>query len=452
MKWTRIDRPFPLPSYVKDALEKLDDDGFVAYVVGGSVRDFLLGKEPKDHDIATSADPDELVRVFPDAVTVGKAFGVLKIPVPAEAGRPASLLEVASFREDLEYADHRHPKRVRFTGPYEDAQRRDFTVNGMFYDPKTSRILDCVGGIDDLRRGLVRAIGDPKARFLEDALRLLRAVRFSASLAFRMDDETAAALKLRAKLIEKISLERVRDEMTLMVTGPNPALAVMLLSELALLPRVLPELEALRGVKNTPAYGAENDVWSHTLRMMTWLVKNHPSRSSTLAWGALLHAIGKPLAARKSGGKNFNGHEIEGARIAQLVCERLRMPKSEIDAIVSLVSDHVKFRDVFQMREATLQRFVAQPNFEELLALHKAESVALDGNLAFYEFCSTRLAELRTQGETPRLLSGEDLRELGIKPGPIYSEILRAVEDLTMERKLRSKEEALEYVVKQFVR
>lgn len=433
-------------------MDRLDDAGFVAYVVGGSVRDFLLGRETKDHDIATDASPDELVKLFPDAITVGKAFGVIKVPVKSLPGAPP--VEIATFREDLEYHDHRHPKGVKFSGPMEDARRRDFTVNALFYDPKTSRILDPTGGMEDLRAGKVRAIGDAEERFREDALRLVRAVRFATALGFELDAATTAAVRAKAKLIAKVSAERVRDELSLMWSGPRPADALRMLSQLGLLKQLLPEVEGLKGVDQSPVHHPEGDVWSHTVKLLQALAFQLPKRSNTLGWAALLHDIGKPLAARRSGGKNFNGHEIEGSRIALAVSDRFKLSRADAVRVAALIENHLKFKDVFQMRESTLQRFLREPFFEELLALHKADASASDGNLAFHEFCEFKLRELRESEshETPRLLDGKDLIQLGLQPGPEFSGILRVIEDLALEKKLRSKEEALEYVVRHFVK
>jgi poly(A) polymerase len=452
----RIDRPFVLPAYVRNALNKLNEAGFVAYIVGGSVRDFLLERESKDHDIATSASPDELEELFPDAVTVGKAFGVMKIPV-REQGQP-EFLEIATFREDLDYVDHRHPKSVRFSGPEEDAARRDFTINSLFYDAKTKTILDSTGGMEDLKARVVRAIGDPQVRFKEDALRLLRAVRFTTALGFRLDPDTAIAVKARSKLILQVSAERIREELNLMLKGPYPEVAVELLSELDLLKHVLPEVDALRGVPESPSLRTfkkkQEDVWAQTLKTLRQLAIQNPQRDSKLAWATLLRDVGKPIAAKRSGGKNFNGHEIDGARITQAICERLRMSKTDTQTIVGLVENQLKFSEAFEMRESTLQRFIRQPDFESMLALHKAIATSTDGNLAYYEFCFSRYQAMKQSDQSggAKLLDGKDLIQLGLSPGPGFSEILRKVEDLAMEGELTSKEQALEYVVKHFVR
>jgi len=416
---------------VRDALQRLDDAGYVAYVVGGSVRDFLLKRESKDHDIATNATPDQLCELFPEAVTVGKAFGVLKIPLPPsfkarlQQGK-AEFIEIATFREDLEYKDFRRPEGVRFAGPEEDAGRRDFTINALFYDSKISCIFDPTGGLEDLKNRRIRAIGDPNKRFREDALRLLRAIRFVTALDFTLEEKTEAAIRSCAKLINHVSGERIRDELTSMWTGSHIADAMIRLSDSGLLRHVLPEVEACR---------KHDAVWRHILRMLRFLEKENPVRSATLSWAAIL---------------------LDAGRLALSVGLRLKMSREEIDQIVAIVQDQLKFKDVFKMREATLLRFLKQPHFEELLALHKADALATDGNLAYYEFCSTRLEMLKRTypdglSKFPKLIDGKDLIQLGFKPGPEFSEILREVEDLALERRLKTKEEALEYVIHHFV-
>jgi tRNA nucleotidyltransferase/poly(A) polymerase len=434
---------------VREALHRLNDADHIAYIVGGSVRDFLLNQPTKDHDIATSARPEELCRLFPNAVTVGKAFGVIKVPVPESP----TLLEIATFRQDLNYKDHRHPSEILFSDPTQDAKRRDFTINALFYDPKTLRILDAVEGMKDLQAKVIRAIGDPHLRFREDALRLLRAVRFATALDFKLEATTATAIESHGRLICVVSFERIRDEINLILTGPRPADALQLLSKLKLLPFILPELEALKGVEQSPVHHPEGDVWTHTLKCMESLVEHQKKRSVTLAWGMLLHDIGKPVAAKRSAGKNFNCHERDGAKIAEAIGNRFRLSRGEIETISALVLDHLKFKDVFQMREATLQRLIRFPYFEELLALHHADSLSSDGNLTFYQFCAALLQELKATPEKKpiKYVSGEDLIQMGLKPGPHFSRILRMIEDLALERRINSKEEALEYVLKNFV-
>lgn len=449
-KWIRIDRAFALPSYVKEALQKLNEAGHIAYIVGGSVRDFYLNQEIKDHDIATSALPSELCKLFPRALTVGKAFGVLK--VPTDTNPP--LLEIATFRKDLDYQDHRHPKRVVFVDPVEDALRRDFTINALFFDPKTSRVLDVVGGIEDLKCGVIRAIGQPAERFKEDALRLLRAIRFKTRLGFQIHAETAQAIHDKSRLITKVSSERIREELSLMWLGPRPHEALGLLSKLGLLQFILPEVEALKGVAQIPSQLAQEDVWSHLLKMLECLAHQYPHRSAVLAWVAVLHEVGKPVASKLNEGKNFNGHETQAAKISEKVALRLKMSRAECDRISAMVGAHLKFREVFQMRESTLQRFIREDYFEELLAFHKADAVVSDGNLAYYEFCASRLEAFKKQPsqDFSRLIDGKDLIQLGLSPGPDFAEILRVIEDLALEKKIRTKEEALEYIVKHFVK
>lgn len=405
--------------------------------MGGCVRDFLLGRAVKDYDIATSASPDEICSLFPDAVTVGKAFGVLKVPVRGAQ----QLLEIATFREDLDYRDHRHPRSVRFAGPVEDARRRDFTINALYFDPKTSRILDSVGAVEDLGHQIIRAIGDPSERFREDALRLLRAVRFTTRLDFSLDPATAEAIRARAKLVSKVSAERVRDELNLMWAGPRPADSLEMLSSLGLLEQILPEVQALRH---------SSEAWKQLLRAVEILARQNPQRGAALVWAAILLHAARHAAAP---GKRPSGKGPE-TPLAERVGTRLRLPRAEIDCVNQLLEEHLRFREVFKMRESTLQRFIREPHFEALLALHRAEATATDGNLAFYEFCASRLDQLRQSSllGAPKLLDGKDLIQLGFKPGPEFTEILRTVEDLALERQIHTKEEALEYVVKHFVR
>ncbi len=433
-------------------MSRLDEAGHLAYVVGGSVRDWYLGRPAKDHDIATSAVPDEILRLFPNGLTVGKAFGVIKVPLPT-----GDLLEIATFREDLEYRDHRHPQGILFSGPSEDARRRDFTVNALFYDHKTQRILDTVGGLADLKVKCLRAIGNPSERFREDALRLVRLVRFAGQLGFEVEDGTAQAAKARAKLIGKVSPERVRDELDHMLTGPAPAVCIRRLSQYGLLELIFPEVEALREVLQPSVLnpeGTEKNIFLQTLKVLEFLRRLEAKIPLALGWAAALAGIGKVAAARRSSGKNFNGFEKDGAALAQKMCQRFKRSTRETDAIVAMIEGQLKFKDVFQMRESTLSRFLREPYFEERLALHRADAMASDGNLAYYEFCRTRREEMLKNPtiDVAKLVTGEDLIQLGFQPGPTFSRILRTVEDLALERKLFTKDDALEYVVKTFVK
>lgn len=415
-KSIRIEKPFPIPPPVRAVLNRLHQEGFVAYVVGGSVRDFLRGETPKDYDIATSANPDELEKLFSNALTVGRAFGVFKVPIESKEPDVHEFVEVATFRSDLDYKDHRHPESVEFKGPQEDAERRDFTVNALFFDLKTQTIIDFVGGFADLKSRTLRAIGHPSLRFKEDALRLLRAVRFSVRFGFTIEEETKKAIQMRSNLIEKISAERVRDELSLMLLGRDPHLAFRKLKELGLLERILPEVPTIPE------------------RELEWMSKLHEKTSLELAWATLL----------------VNSEKTEP------VTTRLRLSNEQVLAIEYLVTNISKFREVFRMREATLIRWISHPQFENLLKLHRSVSVATDGNLAAYEFCLSRYREVRqARANDPlfgeKLITGEDLIQLGLKPGPLFSEILHTVDDLALEKRFKTKEEALEFVVKYFV-
>lgn len=452
-KSIRINKAFPLPSYAKEAIQKLGEEGYVAYVVGGGVRDFLLGVEIKDVDLATDADPQEICRLFPDSVTVGKAFGVIKV----NTGLGAPMLEIATFRKDLDYEDHRRPKGVLFSSPIEDAHRRDFTINALFFDPKTKQILDATGqGLDDLKAKIIRAIGHPHKRFKEDALRLLRAIRFQTRFGFELEAGTAVAIQEDAKLINRVSFERVRDEVSLMISGARPAEALDLLSQYGLLKYILPEIETLKiGPPGQTAWSHRHpeSLWEHLLKSLTYLSELSPRRPAWLSWAALLHEVGRPMALERSSGKDSIGHEVEGAQLAFKIATRMKMSRLECDQISKMIENHLKFKEVFQMREATLQRFIREPDFEDWLSFHRADAMASDGNLAFYEYCAYRFGEYQKTRhlETQKLITGKDLIQLGFEPGPEFSKILRVIEDHAFEKSLQTKEAALEYIIKNFV-
>ena len=447
MKWIRIDRPFKIPNDVKKALHQLSESGYVAYIVGGSVRDFLLGVEPKDHDIVTNATPDQLCELFPNALEVGKEFGVIKVPTQTE------ILEIATFRKDLEYEDSRHPVGVVFAGPLEDSLRRDFTVNGLFYDPKTQRILDVVDGIADLDKKIIRSIGDATKRFDEDALRLLRAIRFSTTLDFFLEGRTAQAIEKKAKKIKKVSSERVKEELSHMLMGPRPSVALKQLSNLKLIKEIIPELENLKNMSYHEDINPQLHPWMQTLKVLENLNKEKRSFSETLCWAALLNNVGKPIAYEKNTHKNFNDFEREGAVLVKKICQKLKFSKSQTETISILVLEQLKFDEVFRMREATLVRWICQPHFEELLEIHRATALVTHGNLASYDFCLTRLKELQETSDRNfyKILNGNDLIQLGLKPGPRFSRILKTVEDLAIEKKIKTKEEALEFILNNFV-
>jgi poly(A) polymerase len=375
--------------------------GHQAYFAGGCVRDLLLGLEPKDFDVATSATPDVVMGLFARTYSVGAHFGVVLVCTPdGEGGEIAT--EVATFRHDGAYSDGRRPDAVRFSNdPREDVLRRDFTINGMLLDPVIfeetgdagSATLDYVGGQEDLRARVLRAIGDPVLRFAEDKLRMLRGVRFAARLGLAIDPRTMAAIRAAAPEIELVSSERIRDELTLMLTEGHARRAFELLDETGLLRQVLPEVVKMHGVEQPPQFHPEGDVWVHTMLL---LEKLQPGVSSTLAWGALLHDIGKPATFRPPDPKKlgdrirFDGHVEVGVRIAEEILGRLRFSNEETEQIVALVKNHMRFGDIMQMRESTLKRFLRLPKFDEHLALHWMDVSSAHGDLRLYEFAKER--------------------------------------------------------------
>lgn len=416
-------------------VRKLRDHGHSAYWVGGCVRDELLGRKAKDRDVATSALPDEVLAAFPGSRLLGR-FGVVAVP---GVGGPT---EVATFRRDCGYSDGRRPDRVTFTSdPVVDVRRRDFTVNGILYDPIDRTHLDHVGGRRDLRRRLLRAIGDPGVRFREDRLRMLRAVRLAASLGFEIEAGTFAAIQRHAAAIDSVAPERVRDELTRILTEGRPGRGFDLLRRTGLLGQLLPEVEDLRGVEQPPEFHPEGDVWTHTMLMLDGL--REPS--APLAWGVLLHDIGKPGTFVRADRIRFHGHVELGMELAQRICDRLRFSKAQKCRIVALVQNHMKFMSVSKMRKARLRRFVDQPHFEDHLELHRVDCLSSHGKLDNYEFA--REARNRTEEKPlPRLLTGRDLIAAGYEPGPVFGEILSTVRERQIEGEVSDKEAAFRLV------
>jgi poly(A) polymerase len=410
-------------------------DGHEAYLAGGCVRDLLLGREPADYDIATSATPEQIQALFPKTIPVGAAFGVVR--VAAEDGE----YEVATFRTEGPYLDGRHPSSVRYATAQEDVLRRDFTINGLLYDPETAAILDWVGGRADLEAKIIRTIGDPAARFQEDHLRMLRAVRQAAELGFTIAEDTASALRRLAPGLARVSPERIRDELVRIVTGPDPARGLQLLRATGLLEIVLPEVAREIGVTQPEAFHPEGDVFEHTRRGLGALRRP----SVTLAMAMLLHDTGKPETfVRAQDRIRFDRHDEVGAEIARRVMERLRFSRRDTDRVVSLVRRHMIFKDVPQMREARRRRLFADETFPELLQLHQADCLASHGDLSTYEWIRRRLAELAEEPQVPpRLITGEDVLALGLPPGPRIGAILQAVEDARLEGEVRTRDEAL---------
>jgi putative nucleotidyltransferase with HDIG domain len=423
-------------------VQTLRDHSFTAYLAGGCVRDHLLGVEPKDFDVATNARAEVVQRIFPNTVPVGVQFGVVLV---VDDGIPC---EVATFRSDGVYLDGRHPTSVHFGNAQEDAQRRDFTINGMFYDPLTEEIIDDVSGQEDLRAGIIRAIGDPYARFAEDRLRMLRAVRLAARLDFTIAPDTFAAIQNLAPTIGDIAWERIGDEMIKILTERGAKRAFELLSESRLLNAVLPEIEAMRGVEQSPDFHPEGDVFVHTLLLLDKL--DQPTE--TLALGALLHDVAKPVCrAHNEHRITFYGHCEKGAEMAIDICQRLKRSRETWERVAYLVKNHLRLISAPEMRTATLKRFLREDGIEDLLELARLDALSSSGDLRPYQFCRQQLAALAPeQMAPPRLLSGHDLVTLGLSPGPRFKDILHAVEDAQLEGRLHTREEALSWVKQQW--
>lgn len=422
-------------------IEKLRRHGYQAYWVGGCVRDTLLGRPCKDWDVTTSALPEQIATLFPAARRVGERFGVIVVPEDGD------FVEVATFRRDHVYRDGRRPEGVSFTTDVrQDVLRRDFTINGILRDPWSPVCIDHVGGVHDLRRKLVRTIGTPVLRFEEDRLRMLRAVRFAASLDFRIEAATMDAIRELSPRVLTVATERIRDELGRILTEGGARLGFELLAETGLLEPLLPEVAALRGVAQPPEFHPEGDVWEHTLRMLEQLRRP----SEPLAWGVLLHDVGKPDTFRRADRIRFHGHVERGLELTREICARLRMPNASRDRILALVGNHMKFMEVRRMRPARLQRFLGQPNFEEHLELHRLDCLASHGRLDNHAFAAERFGRLADLPPAPRLLTGNDLKRAGYTPGPTFRTILTLVEDLQQEGELADRNQALAFVRKRF--
>jgi len=422
----------------RSIVDRLRAAGHTAYLVGGCVRDLLLGRTPNDFDVATSARPDELLRLFPRADRVGAHFGVVLVH------DDGAHVEVATFRSDLEYLDGRHPEAVRFeTDPREDALRRDFTINALLFDPITGEVLDFTDGRADLDAKIVRAIGDPETRFREDHLRLMRAVRFAARLGFEIEPRTFAAMRRLAPLIQTVSAERVRDELARILTEGGVRRGLELMDATGLLHEVLPEIEAMKGVEQPPEFHPEGDVWTHTLIMLEGL--RNPSLE--LALGVLLHDVGKPPTFRVAERIRFDGHVEEGVKLAHALLNRLRFPNHTIEQVEALIANHMKFRETPHMRESTLKRFIRMPDFEEHMELHRLDCLSSHGHLDNYEFVRRKQIEVPPEELKPKpLITGDDLIAQGMKPGPIFGKLLHEIEDAQLEGRITTREEALDLV------
>jgi tRNA nucleotidyltransferase/poly(A) polymerase len=427
--------------------DTLQQHGHQALLVGGCVRDLLLGREPADYDVTTDATPERVMELFPESIAVGAQFGVVLVP------RDGLKVEVATFRSDVGHSDGRHPDRVVYSKTaQEDVQRRDFTINGLLMRHDTGEVLDFVDGQADLKSGVIRAIGEADRRFTEDKLRMLRAIRFAARFGFEIEHKTFAAIRRHAGAITDVSAERIREELTKLLTEGAARTGFELLDKSWLLSIVLPEIAAMKGIQQPPQFHPEGDVWIHTLLMIEGL----PSGSSpTLAWGVLLHDVGKPPTfkpASQTGDRiRFDHHVDVGVRMAEAICRRYRFSNEETEQIIALVANHMRFGAVDQMRKSTLKRFVRLPHFEEHMELHRLDCLSSHRRLDSYGTVQRFLVETPAEEVRPqRVLTGTDLSEMGYIPGPVFSEILRAVEDAQLEGQIATKKEAEEFVRKKF--
>jgi poly(A) polymerase len=428
-------------------VRRLQTAGFTAFWVGGCVRDVLLEREPQDYDIATDAHPEQIEKLFKRTLAVGRKFGVMIVVEGKQQ------FQVATFRAEADYQDGRRPGKVVFSNAEADAQRRDFTVNGLFYDPIAEKLHDWVGGEKDLQAKIIRTIGLPEERFAEDHLRLLRAVRFAAQLGFEIELETFVAVKKLAPKIELISAERVRDELIKLFALPAAAArGLVLLRDSRLLPGILPELIAMILCQQSPDYHPEGTVFEH-IRLM--LEKLPPGASPSLPWAVILHDIAKPATAERNaatGAIHFYGHEKVGAALAERILQRLRFPKKQIEEIVACVRQHMQFKDVKQMRKATLRRLLLRETFPLELELHRLDCLGSHGNLEHYEFLLAQAEELKKKPAIrPPLLSGKDLIKLGMKPGPVLGALLDEIREKQLQDELKTPRQAKAWVKKRLL-
>ena len=418
-------------------VRRLRESGFSAFWVGGCVRDFLLGREPGDYDIVTSALPGEIEKLFKHTIAVGRKFGVIVVVEGKQQ------FQVATFRAEADYRDGRRPERVTFGDARADALRRDFTVNGLFYDPVEEKLHDWVGGEADLRARVLRTIGSPVERFAEDHLRLLRAVRFAAQLDFQIEGRTFTALQAHAPKIKGISAERIREELLKLFRPPHAARGLELLRESGLLEQVLPEIAATSACEQSPDYHPEGNVFNH-LRLM--LQQLPPDAVPSLPWAVLLHDVAKPVTAAsdpQTGSIHFYGHEKIGAAMAEEILERLRFPRKQIDEVVQAVRCHMQFKDAFEMRKSTLRRLLMRPTFPLELELHRLDCLGSHRRLDVYDFLIVQARELERQPEIrPPLLTGDDLLSLGLRPGPALGALLAEIREKQLQDELKTREEA----------
>jgi len=431
----------------KHLVTQLKNSGYKAFCVGGCTRDMLMNVPPKEYDITTSATPEEVSNIFSHTIPVGVSFGVILVLIGHYR------FEVATFRKDEGYSDSRHPEYVTYsTDEEEDVLRRDFTINGMLYDPIEEEAIDYAGGLDDIRDGIIRTIGVPLDRFSEDKLRLMRAVRFASRYGFAIEGDTYGALKELASRINLVSAERIKDELVKIITQRNPGDGLKMLRETGLLRYILPEVDIMHGVEQPPEFHPEGDVFKHTCLVLDKIYENTGGLASPeLAMGGLLHDVGKPPTFSVSDRIRFNGHDKLGADMSREICRRLKFSNKQIELIYELVRDHLKFKDVFYMKKSTLKRFIGMPDFDEHMVLHLADCLASHGSTEAYDFVMKKFEELKDEEIKPEpLLGGRELIEMGYSPGPLFKEILNLVEEAQLEGEITSRSEALELVSRKY--
>jgi len=449
MKHVEKLKPFPseLLDFAREVVVELRKAGHKAFCVGGCARDTLLGIEPKEYDITTSATPEEVSEIFPHTVPIGVSFGVILVITGKYQ------FEVAAFRKDQSYSDGRHPDKVTYSSEeQEDVLRRDFTINGMLYDPVQEEVIDYVDGIRDIKSKIVQTIGDPYERFNEDKLRMMRAIRFSSRYNFELNLDTFQAIEKLAVDITQVSSERIRDEITKIITQSNPGHGLNMLSVSGLLKYILPDVEIMNGVEQPQEFHPEGDVFIHTCLVLDKLHKNQGGVvSPELAIGALLHDVGKPPTFSVSDRIRFNGHDKLGADMSKKICRELKFSNKQIEVIYALIRDHLKFKDVFNMKKSTLKRFIGMPYFEEHMALHLADCQASHGLTAAYDFVMQKYNDFEEEEIKPApLISGRELIEMGYKPGPLFSDILNFVEEAQLEGEITNRQEAIEAVLENY--
>ncbi len=425
-----------------EIIRRLRENGYNALYAGGYVRDMILGAQKRgDIDIATGATPQQITGLFRNVVGVGEHFGVMIVVIDEIP------FEVATFRKDIGIADNRHPTSVSFTDAREDALRRDFTINGMFYDPLTGEILDYVEGRTDLEKGVIRAIGDPRLRFEEDYLRMIRAVRFGARFNFSIEKKTWDALVDCAKGISKISAERIFQELDKILLGPNPDKALVMLKDSGLLAMVLPEVAACWGVEQPREFHPEGDVFAHIVLALSKL--SCPTQIA--AWSTLLHDIGKPGTMVVADRIRFSNHDVAGARLTERLLRRLKAPSQLIEGVYEVVVNHMNFMNVQKMRLSTLKKFLSRPTLEDELTLHKIDCLASHGDISNFDFIRQKQKELSVETIKPvPLIGGKDLIALGFKPGPVFGQMLDQMYDLQLEEKIETRQQAIDWVLQQY--